>query len=91
MVHVERGATAVGDETVLGVTEFKSRCLGLIDDVAQGRVGRVVLRRRNRAVAALVPLSDETQDLWGALRGSVLVSPGTDLTGPTGEAWEADA
>jgi antitoxin (DNA-binding transcriptional repressor) of toxin-antitoxin stability system len=80
----------MADETVIGVTEFKARCLGLIDDVAQGRTGRIVLCRRNRAVAAIVPLADEPTDLWGALRGSVTVAPGTDLTAGTGEAWDAD-
>ena len=30
-------------EETIGVTAFKSQCLGLIDDVAQGKTGRVVL------------------------------------------------
>jgi antitoxin (DNA-binding transcriptional repressor) of toxin-antitoxin stability system len=82
-------------ETVVGVTEFKARCLGLIDDVAQGRTGRIVLRRRNRAVAMIVPVpaelgAGEPAELWGALRGSVRVAPATDLTAGTGEAWDAD-
>jgi hypothetical protein len=29
--------------------------------------------------------------LWGALRGSVKVLPGTDLTEGTAEDWEAEA
>jgi len=77
-------------DTVIGVTDFKAKCLGLIDDVAQGRVGRVVLRKRNVAVAAIVKLEQEPTELWGALRGSVTVAPGTDLTAATGEAWEAE-
>jgi antitoxin (DNA-binding transcriptional repressor) of toxin-antitoxin stability system len=80
----------MSSETVIGVTDFKARCLGLIDDVAQGRVGRVVLRKRDRAVAAIVPLAQEPVELWGAMRGSVTVAPGVDLTAGTGETWEAD-
>jgi prevent-host-death family protein len=77
-------------ETVINVTAFKSQCLALIDAVAQGKADRVVLTRRGRPVAALVPVERRLPDLWGALRGSVTVVAGTDLTAGTGEAWEAE-
>jgi antitoxin (DNA-binding transcriptional repressor) of toxin-antitoxin stability system len=78
------------DEKSIGVTAFKSRCLALIDEVAEGKTRRVVLVERNRPVAAVVPLRREPQELWGAMRGTVKVTPGTDLTKGTGEIWEAD-
>jgi prevent-host-death family protein len=78
------------DEISIGVTDFKARCLGLIDAVAQGKTGRIVLLKHNRPVAALVPIQGEAPELWGALRGSVEVLPGTDLTQGTGEPWEAE-
>ena len=74
-------------ETAIGVTAFKARCLALIDDVAQGKTSRVVLLKHNRPVAAIVPLEAASVDLWGALRGTVKVAPGTDLTEGTGQAW----
>jgi antitoxin (DNA-binding transcriptional repressor) of toxin-antitoxin stability system len=80
-------------EPTIGVTAFKAQCLGFIDDVAQGKTGRVVLLKHNRAVAALVPFSDdpsEDSDLWGAMRGTVTIAPGFDLTDPTGETWDAE-
>lgn len=77
-------------QVTVGVTAFKSRCLALIDDVARGKTGRVLLTRRNRPVAAIVPISGPPAELWGALRGSVKVLPGTDLTRGTGEEWDAD-
>ena len=80
-------------EAAIGVTAFKSQCLGLIDDVAQGKTGRVVLLKRNRPVSALVPFPEhagEDVDLWGAMRGTVTVAPGVDLTQPTGEIWDAE-
>jgi prevent-host-death family protein len=77
-------------ELVIGVTAFKARCLSLIDEVAQGKTGRVVLMRHNRPVAAIVPVEQQPAELWGALRGTVKVAPGTDLTEGTGEVWEAD-
>jgi antitoxin (DNA-binding transcriptional repressor) of toxin-antitoxin stability system len=81
------------NESTIGVTAFKAQCLGLIDDVAQGKTDRIVLLKHNRPIAAVVPLGDdagETFDLWGAMRGTVTVAPGVDLTESTGEIWEAE-
>ena len=85
--------TAPTNKSTINVTAFKSQCLGLIDDVAQGKTDRIVLLKHNRPVAALVPLdgdAHETVDLWGAMRGTVTVAPGVDLTESTGEVWEAE-
>jgi antitoxin (DNA-binding transcriptional repressor) of toxin-antitoxin stability system len=84
--------TSVKVEKAIGVTAFKSQCLGLIDDVAQGKTGRVVLLKHNRAVAAVVPIIEEDDqfDLWGAMRDTVKVAPGVDLTAPAGEIWDAE-
>ena len=81
------------NESAIGVTAFKAQCLGLIDDVAQGKTDRIVLLKHNRPIAALVPVNDEGSepfDLWGAMRGTVTVAPGVDLTESTGEIWEAE-
>jgi prevent-host-death family protein len=77
-------------ELAIGVTAFKARCLALIDEVAQGKTGRVLLTKHKRPVAAIVPVANEPAELWGAMRGTVKVAPGTDLTDGTGERWEAD-
>jgi antitoxin (DNA-binding transcriptional repressor) of toxin-antitoxin stability system len=79
-----------GDEVSIGVTAFKARCLALIDDIAQGKARRILLTRHNRPVAAIVPVERESTELWGALRGTVRIPPGTDLTRSTREVWEAD-
>jgi prevent-host-death family protein len=82
-----------GKEKSIGVTAFKSQCLGLIDKVAQGKTDRIVLLKHNRPVAAIVPIEetpDETPDLWGAMRGTVTIAPGLDLTESTGEVWDAE-
>ena len=78
-------------ETTIGVTSFKAKYLAVIDDVAKGRTSRVVLVKHNRPVAAIVPIDDRTAELWGALRGTVTIAPGTDLTEGTGEIWGAEA
>jgi antitoxin (DNA-binding transcriptional repressor) of toxin-antitoxin stability system len=88
--------TDTADEASIGVTAFKAQCLGLIDDVAQGKTKRIVLLKHNRPVAAIVPIEPEEEDLntldglWGAMRGVLTVAPGVDLTEPTGEIWKAE-
>jgi antitoxin (DNA-binding transcriptional repressor) of toxin-antitoxin stability system len=77
----------------IGVTAFKAQCLGLIDAVAQGKTDRVVLLKHNKPIAAIVPIIEDAAewvDLWGAMRGTVKIAPGVDLTDPTGEAWDAE-
>jgi prevent-host-death family protein len=80
-----------GDAEVrLGVTAFKPRSLDLIERVASGKLSRVVLTKRGRPVAALVPLSGAGEDLWGALADLMEPLEGVDLTEPTGERWAAE-
>ena len=74
----------------IAVTEFKGRCLAVIDDVATGKTGPVLLLKRNRPVAAIVPIGDMLPNLWGAMAGSVTIGVGTDLTAGTGEIWDAE-
>jgi len=83
-------ATNPSDETAIGVTAFKTQCLALIDDVARGKTRRVLLLKHNRPVAAIVPVERDATELWGALRGTVTIAPGTDLRDGTGEVWEAE-
>lgn len=77
------------DETI-GVSEFKPRSLELIDRVASGKIARLVLTRRGRPVAALVPIGESPVELWGALRGLMEPVPSEDLTQPAGEVWDAE-
>lgn len=78
-------------EKTIAVSAFKPRSLAIIDEVATRKTSRVILTRRGKPVAAIVPVGPEpVEDLWGAMRGSVQVSPGVDLTAPVGESWDAE-
>ena len=79
-----------GAEVRLGVTEFKPSSLELIERVATGKLSRVVLTKRGRPVAALVPLGGREDALWGALAEIMEPVEGIDLTEPTGDRWAAD-
>lgn len=66
--------------------EFKARCLALLDEVAQTRLPLVVTKR-GKAVARLVPVTDEPPP---DLLGSVHYASEEDLLAPIGDAWDAD-
>jgi prevent-host-death family protein len=74
----------------IAVSAFKPRSLELIERVASGRIGRLVLTRRGRPVAMLVPAAEPQTALHGALRGLMEPVAGADLTAPTGEEWAAE-
>lgn len=78
-------------EARVGVTEFKAKCLALIEAVAGGKLDRVVLTKHDKPIATVTALSDELPELWGALEATVRIPPGVDLTEPTGETWDAEA
>lgn len=82
------------NETVLqlSASEFKAKCLAIFKDLAGRRLDRVIVTRRGRPVAELIPPRTEVVDPWGAHRGSVTVPPGVDLTASAlEEALDAEA
>ena len=83
-------APATDETETIGVSEFKPRSLELIERVASGRIRRLVLTRRGRPVAALVPVDQEPVELWGSLRELMEPASRVDLTEPTGEEWDAE-
>lgn len=72
---------------IVPVTQFKAQCLALVDRVAQGK-GAVVISKRGRPVARLVPLDEGTSE-HRPLVGSVRVVDEHDDLLSTGIDWEA--
>jgi prevent-host-death family protein len=66
--------------------KFKNVCLKMLDDVAATKTS-VVITKRGRAVAKLVPIVEPAKK--GGLVGSVLKESGDPFG--TGERWDADA
>jgi len=76
-----------GATKVVPATQFKAQCLALIDRVAEGK-GAVVISKRGRPVAQLVPIGPapaERPPLVGSMR---IVDPDDDLLSAE-EDWEA--
>ena len=82
-----------GSRTV-SASEFKAKCLDILDRVHSREFDRVVVMKRGVPVAVLLPPPAEAADverLHGLLRGSVVVPPGLDLPEPIAdEAFTAD-
>jgi prevent-host-death family protein len=70
--------------TTIAAGEFKAKCLKLLDQVAEDRKP-LVITKRGRAVAKLVPMEPEVK-LFGALRGSVTYMG--DIISPLENEWE---
>ena len=64
--------------------EFKARCLAVLDEVAASK-RPVVITKRGRPVAKVVPLADAEPPP----RKGLIVRQG-DLVSPIGEAWDAE-
>lgn len=65
-------------------SEFKARCLALLDEVAETHADLIVTKR-GKPVARLVPV-----DRVPSLFGSVRILADEELLFSTGETWNAD-
>lgn len=68
----------------MSATEFKAKCLDILDRVGRGEIERLSITKRGAVVAVLVPPpgEPEPQLLYGFMRGSVVLPPELDLTEP---------
>ena len=70
------------------ITQFKAKCLGVVETVQREKV-RVVISRHGRPAALLIPIesSDVEVRIFGRAAGLTTVK-GDILS--TGEAWDAE-
>ncbi len=73
----------------IAAASFKANCLRLMDEVAQQRTP-LVITKRGKPIAKLVPIDDKPIDLFGYMAGTIkicgdIISPIDDLE------WTADA
>ena len=83
------------NEGSVNATEFKAKCLNLLDQVGARRISRLEITKRGKVVAILIPpqtLEEAVQKLHGFLHGSVIMPKGVDLTAPVlDETLDAEA
>ena len=74
------------ESRVLTASEFRARCLKLMDEVAAG-AGDLVITKKGRPVARLTRLPEPRQDLLGCEKGRVRILG--DILSPTEDEWDA--
>jgi prevent-host-death family protein len=72
----------------IGAGEFKAKCLGLLDDVHRQRK-EVLITKRGKPVAKLVPVNERTESFIGSMKGTMEIVG--DIISPIDEKWDADA
>ncbi len=83
-----REAAIGGYAAYVSATEFKAKCLDILDRVKQTRE-EIVITKHGKPMAKLVPLPATGKNIFGYLAGSVEIHG--DIVGPTGEVWDADS
>ncbi len=81
-------------DLTISASEFKAKCLGVLDKLAARKLKRVVVTKRGRPVAVLTPpVADRrsARDLFGCMKGTVIAPEGFDFTAPVfDEPWNAE-
>jgi len=72
--------------TTVAASDFKARCLRLLDDVQEGAI--LVITKRGRPVAKVVPVSPPKRTLRGTWKGMLKIR-GDIVHFDTGQDWES--
>lgn len=67
--------------------EFKTKCLHLLDEVQRSRK-EILITKRGRPVARVLPADDEPLAILGRMKGSAEICG--DLVAPVDESWSVD-
>ncbi len=71
-------------ERTISASEFKAKCLHLLDQLARRKLTRLIITKRRRPVAVVLPPEGggDLVKLHGFMRGSVVAPSGFDFTAP---------
>ena len=70
----------------MSAAEFKAKCLDVLDQVAERREP-VIVTKRGKPVAQVVPIIRRPTHLWGAMQGEIDIRG--DIVSPLEMEWEA--
>ncbi len=66
--------------------KFKAKCLKLMDKVHRTKK-RIIITKRNKPIAQLVPYEEEKGSLFGKMKGTIHILE--DIISPIDEVWDA--
>jgi prevent-host-death family protein len=72
----------------ISATEFKAKCLDILERLRSRQLERVEITKRGRVVAVLTPpdsIPDAVRQVHGFMEGSVVIPEGFDLTAPVAD------
>ena len=82
------GSEAAGTVWTMKASEFKAKCLKLMDEVAE-RGEEIVITKNGRPVSKLVPYREKPKTLFGIDRGKLEIVG--DIVAPIDVEWEAES
>ena len=71
----------------VGAAEFKAKCLELIDDVHSRKRNYVIITKRGKPYAKLVPVDSQGEPFYGCMKGLATIRG--DITKPIDVDWNA--
>ena len=74
-------------QRVMKASEFKAKCLQLMDEVAETGEA-VVITKNGKPVSKLVPVDERPKTLFGALKDTIKIHG--DIISPIDVEWEAE-
>lgn len=83
----DHGRARLAGTIEIAAGEFKSRCLKLMDEVSTRRTS-VIITKRGKPVAKLVPVEAVRGKLFGCMKGTGRATG--DIVAPLGERWDAE-
>ena len=75
-----------GMSRIIKASEFKAKCLAVLDDVERTRRA-IVITKRGKPVAELVPHTERKRSARGVLKGRLQILG--DIISPIDVEWEA--
>ncbi|HZB39234.1 MAG TPA: type II toxin-antitoxin system prevent-host-death family antitoxin [Beijerinckiaceae bacterium] len=80
-------------QATMTASDFKARCLDVLDQLAARKLESVTITKRGRPVAVVRPpvAQAELPSLYGCMQGTVTIPEGVDIDGPIlAEPLDAD-
>ncbi len=72
----------------ISAAQFKAKCLKLMDEV-RNRREEVVITKRGKPVARLVPFDEKPTPIYGCMKSTVTILG--DIVSPVDEKWDAES
>ena len=72
----------------INAAQFKASCLQLMEEVSETRI-ELIIKKRGKPIAKLVPCDESSGELFGYLRGTVTING--DILAPIDATWEASS